>query len=126
MTLRGQVPDSALVKLSTMLDASSEPCLVVFKNGVKIGITIGQHLASFTCNIFDGEKHESREWPIISTDENSKVFSESGERSCIADTFSRIGGILTGGSGATETTDITYGTPISFIMTSGKTGFGLS
>lgn len=63
MTLRGQVPDSALVKLSTMLDASSEPCLVVFKNGAKIGITIGKanNVASFTRNIFDGEKHESRE-----------------------------------------------------------------
>ncbi|KAL4077062.1 hypothetical protein V8B97DRAFT_2021693 [Scleroderma yunnanense] len=36
--------------------------------------------------------------------------------SCVADIFGRVGGIVTGGSGATESSDVTYITPITFIM----------
>jgi len=53
MTLQGQVPESALIHPLTQ-DTSSEPCLVVFKNGAKTGTTIGKanNVSPFTRNLF--------------------------------------------------------------------------
>ena len=118
VTLRDQVPESALVR-PPMLDADSEPYLIVFKNGAKTGTTIGKasNVSSYTRNYFAGQYQESREWPVIPTDKHSGAFSAKGDSgSCVADAFQRIGGIITGGSGATESSDITYVTPITFIM----------
>ena len=116
--LEGQVPESALVN-PPMKDANGFPCLVVFKNGSGSGTTIGRAntVSSYTRNYFAGEFQESREWPIVSINKESGVFSTKGDSgSCVADAYSRAGGIITGGSGATDSFDITYATPISFIM----------
>lgn len=102
-----------------MLDANGDPCLVVFKNGAKTGMTIGRanNVSSYTRNYFAGQYQESREWPVIPTDEHSGAFSAKGDSgACVGDAFNRVGGILTGGSGATDSSDVTYLTPISFIM----------
>jgi hypothetical protein len=102
-----------------MLDADGYPCLVVFKNGAKTGTTIGKanNVSSYTRNYFASQYQESREWPVIPTNKQSGAFSKKGDSgSCVADAFSRVGGILTGGSGATESCDVTYFTPITFIM----------
>jgi hypothetical protein len=118
VTLQDQVPESALFK-QPMRDANSDLCLVIFKNSAKTGTTIGKanNVSSYTRNYFAGQYQESREWPVIPTDKYSRAFSTKGDSgSCVADAFSRIGGILTGGSGATESSDVTYVTPISFIM----------
>jgi hypothetical protein len=54
---------------------------------------------------------------VIPTNKDSGAFSAKGDSgSCVADAFNRVGGILTGGSGATESSDVTYVTPITFIM----------
>jgi len=102
-----------------MRDANNDPCLVVFKNGAATGMTIGKgnNVSSYTRYYFAGKHQESREWPVISTDKYLGVFSADGDSgSCVADAFSRIGGIITGGSGIRENCDVTYVTPISFIM----------
>ncbi|KAI6137647.1 hypothetical protein BKA82DRAFT_3930185, partial [Pisolithus tinctorius] len=53
---------------------------------------------------------------VIPTDKTSGAFSAKGNSgSCVTDAFGRFGGIIIGGSGVTETSDITYVTPISFI-----------
>ena len=44
-----------------------------------------------------------------------RVLHQRGLRACVADVFSYTGGILTSGSGATESSDVSYATPISFI-----------
>ncbi|RPA88682.1 hypothetical protein L873DRAFT_1824196 [Choiromyces venosus 120613-1] len=116
--LEDQVPESTLVKLP-MLDANGDPCLVVFKNGAMTGTTIGRanNVSSYTRNYFAGQYHESREWPVIPTDKYLGAFSTKGDSgSCVADAYGRVGGILTSGSGATDSSDVTYVTPISFIM----------
>ena len=102
-----------------MLDADSEPYLIVFKSGAKTGTTIGKasNVTSYTRNYFAGQYQESREWPVIPTGKHLGAFSTKEDSgSCVADVFQRIGGILTGGSGATESSDVTYVTPITFIM----------
>ena len=115
MTLQDQVPESALVKPS-MPDANGDPCLVVFKNGAKTGTTIGKanNVSSYTRNCFFGQYQESRKWTVIPTDKHlGATFSTKGDSgSCVADAFSRVGGIVSGGSGATEFSDVTYVTPI--------------
>ena len=131
VTLQDQVPESALVK-PPVLNANGESCLVVFKNGARTGMTIGKanNVSSYTRNYFSGQYQESREWPVIPTDKKlrglpqpfSEPFSAEGDSgSCVADVFGRFCGILTGGSSATDSCDVTYCdvtyvTPISFIM----------
>ena len=74
-------------------------------------------MKSYTYNILGGGDVESREWPVISIDNYSGDFAAPGDSgSCVADAYSRIGGIITGGSGSHKRIDITYVTPIAFIM----------
>lgn len=118
VTLKDQVPWNDLIN-PPIQDISSVPCLVVFKNGAKTGMTVGRanNVSSFTRNYLAGEYQESREWPVIPANKTSGAFSTKGNSgSCVADTFSRVGGIITGGSGSTEFSDVTYVPPISFIM----------
>jgi Peptidase family S64 len=116
--LQDQVPKIALTK-QPICDKANEPCLIVFKNGAATGTTIGKanNVSSYTRQYFTDKYMESREWPIIPTNKDSGAFSDKGDSgSCIADAFSCVGGIITGGSGATESADVTYVTPISYIM----------
>ncbi|KAH9967653.1 hypothetical protein BGW80DRAFT_1340654 [Lactifluus volemus] len=117
--LQGTVPEKYLTN-PPMLDLNSDPCLVVFKNGAKTGTTVGKanNVDSFTRTYLSGQEWVSREWPVIPTDNKSGAFSDRGDSgSCVADAFGRIGGIIIGGaSSGTESSDVTYVTPISFIM----------
>lgn len=116
--LKGQVPESNLIN-PPMLDADSELCLIVFKNGAKTGTTIGKtnNVSSYTRNYLVNVYKESREWPVIPSNKHSGAFSTKGDSgSCVADAFSRVCGIITGGTGATDSSDVTYVTPIFFIM----------
>ncbi|KAF9065111.1 hypothetical protein BDP27DRAFT_81613 [Rhodocollybia butyracea] len=116
--LEDQVPEDALFN-PPMRDADSKPCFIVFKNGGKTGMTFGKanNVSSFTRTCLAGQYRESKEWPVIATNQESGAFSAKGDSgSCVADIFGRVAGILTSGSGATESADVTYVTPISFIM----------
>ncbi|KDQ59745.1 hypothetical protein JAAARDRAFT_127232 [Jaapia argillacea MUCL 33604] len=130
--LQGQVPESDLVN-PLMSDANGESCLIVFKNGPKTDTTIGKanNVSSYTRIYFASEYRESREWPVIPTNKlagsktrfyhhpnkHSGAFSAKGDSGCcVADVSGRVGGIITGGSGANENSDVTYVTPISFII----------
>ncbi|KAH9967650.1 hypothetical protein BGW80DRAFT_1177955 [Lactifluus volemus] len=117
--LQGTVPERDLTN-PPMLDLNGDLCLVVFKNGAKTGTTIGtaNNVSSYTRTYFSGWERVSREWPVFRTDASSNAFSAGGDSgSCVADAFNRIGGIITGGTNyGTESSDVTYVTPISFIM----------
>jgi hypothetical protein len=118
--LQDQVPKSALTyHYPPMLDANGNPCLVVFKNGAKTSTTIGKanNVSSDTHNYFAGKYQVLREWLVIPTNKYLGVFSGKGDSgSCVANAFSHVSSILTGGCGATESSNMTYITPISFIM----------
>jgi hypothetical protein len=65
----------------------------------------------------DGTNQTSIEWAILPYDHKSGVFSAAGDSgSIIADTYGRIGGLLTGGAGNAEPTDITYATPFFWLL----------
>ena len=60
---------------------------------------------------------ESRGWPVVATNKDSGRFYAKGDSgSCVVDAFNRIGGIVPGGAGASESSDVTYAIPITFIM----------
>ena len=59
----------------------------------------------------------SMEWGILNYDSKPNVFSEPGDSgSAIADIHGCIGGMFTGGSGKTKSSDIYYATPFWWLL----------
>ena len=105
----------------TMLDENGDPCLIVLKRGNTTGLTLGRanNIFSFVRSYFNGILQISTEWPIYPYNSKSGAFSERGDSgAAIIDCRGRLGGLLTGGGGLTDSSDITYATPISCIMDS--------
>jgi len=123
MKVQGIISDNEISN-PTMLDENGDPCLFVMKRGYTTGLTLGRanNIHSFVRNYFDnGATQTSREWPICPYNKRLAPFSSQGDSgAAIVDCQGRIGGLLTGGGGGTDSTDITYATPISFIMDSLK------
>lgn len=103
-----------------MLDENGEPCLLVIKNGIATGVTIGRAtgIFSYVREYFLNNTHQtSMEWAIVPYDTKSGVFSAPGDSGSItADGLGRIGGLLTGGTGKMEMPDITYATPYFWLL----------
>ena len=102
-----------------MLDHDGESCLLVIKNGNATGVTIGRAngIFSYVRKYFNNSHQTSMEWAILPYDNNAGAFSAPGDSgSIIADGRGRIGGLLTGGAGKTESFDITYATPFFWLL----------
>jgi hypothetical protein len=98
---------------------------MVIKNGSATGVTIGRanSIMSFVREYFDdGSDQTSKEWAVLSYDKKSGVFSAPGDSGAVVvDGQGRIGGLLTRGTrGLTDSLDVTYVTPISFLLKSIK------
>ena len=118
MQLRDFVKDSEL-RHPTMLDANGEQCLIVVKNGAATGVTLSRAtgIESFV--------HEYKDYPISSTSmeiaaysysHKDGAFSAPGDsRSVLSDANSCIVGLLIGGTGQTDFTDVTYVSPYYFL-----------
>jgi hypothetical protein len=97
------------------LAANGSKCLHAVKNGLATGTTIGRinGLDSFTRIYLEyGIEQTSTEVAVAVLPHDNKAFSASGDSGAIM--LERDGGIVgmvTGGGGATEKTDITYLTP---------------
>jgi hypothetical protein len=103
-----------------MYDQNGDACIIVLKRGRTTGLTVGRAttFVSYTRKyVSDNNTAVSKELMILSFDQSSGVFSAKGDSgSVVVDGAGRVVGILTGGSGATDSTDVTYVTPISFVM----------
>ncbi|KIO03705.1 hypothetical protein M404DRAFT_15684 [Pisolithus tinctorius Marx 270] len=103
-----------------MVDQDGEKYIMVLKNGGKTGLIIGRANGVFSYTRYYFENSPgiiSKEWAILPADSKSVPFSALGDSgSIIVDGSGRIDGLLTGGGGTTETSDITYATPISFNL----------
>ncbi|KAI1065802.1 hypothetical protein LB507_000244 [Fusarium sp. FIESC RH6] len=70
----------------------------------------------------DGQCHHSTEWCIVGI---GKAFSKPGDSgSCVFNRRGQIGGMLTGGLGDDERCDITYVTPIHWLLEDIRQSFG--
>ncbi len=120
LPLRGTITDD-LMRTPDMWDSDGEPCLLVVKSGNATNTTIGRANGVFSIvrDYFQDMaiNQTSMEWGIINYDSKSEVFSEPGDSgSVIADIRGRIGGMLTGSSGKTKSSDMTYATPFWWLL----------
>ncbi|KAK0213851.1 hypothetical protein IW262DRAFT_1411917 [Armillaria fumosa] len=120
LPLMGTITDD-LMRTPDMWDSDGERCLLVAKCGNATNTTIGRANGIFSIvrdYYQDMSIHQtSMEWGIINYDSKSEVFSEPGDSgSVIADIRGRIGGMLTGGSGRTKSSDVTYATPFWWLL----------
>jgi hypothetical protein len=104
-----------------MWDSDGEPCLLVVKSGNATNTTLGRANGVFSIVreyfIDMSINQTSMEWGIINYDSKSEAFSEPGDSGAIiADIRGRIGGMLTGGSGKTESSDLSYATPFWWLF----------
>ncbi|KAH7890239.1 hypothetical protein F5I97DRAFT_1933636 [Phlebopus sp. FC_14] len=123
MQLKDIVKESEL-RNPTMRDANGEPCLPVVKNGnTTLGRATG--IESFVREYLDyGIRTTSMGIAIYPYSYRDGAFSAPGDSgSVIADANGRIVGILTGGSGQTDSTDVTYATPYYWVDARVKTVF---
>jgi hypothetical protein len=101
------------------LDANREQCLLVVKNGLATGTTIGRvsGMESFT-RVYKENKIDktSVEIGVLPYGNTKGPFSAPGDSgSIVLDRSGRILGMITGGAGTTDRTDVTYVTPYSFL-----------
>ena len=96
----------------TMLDANGEECLIVVKNGATTGVTLGRAtgIESFVREYKDYAIHStSRQIAVYPYSNKDGAFSAPGDSgSVVGDANHRIVGMLTGGAGQTDSTDVTY------------------
>lgn len=123
LPLHGLISEE-LMRAPDMLDHDNEACLLVIKNGNATGVTIGRAtgIESFVRDEDTGEV--SMEWAVYNYDSKSGVFSAPGDSgSMVADGLGRMGGILTGGAGKTESSDVSYVTPMCWVWPRVKAEF---
>jgi hypothetical protein len=126
MQLRDFVKDGELHR-PTMLDANGEHCLIVVKNGAATGVTLGRAtgIESFVREYKDyGISLTSMEIAVYPYSHKDGAFSARGDSgSVVGDANSRIVGMLTGGTGLTDSTDVTYVSPYYFLNEQIKKAF---
>ncbi|KDQ53459.1 hypothetical protein JAAARDRAFT_424691 [Jaapia argillacea MUCL 33604] len=115
LPLRGMITEERM-REPDMLDHDNEACLLVIKNGNATDVTIGRATGIFSFVRDDQTGQESMEWAIYNYDNKSGAFSARADSgSIIVDGLGRIGGLLTGSTGKTETSDVTYATPMWWL-----------
>jgi hypothetical protein len=98
----------------TMKDENDEPCLIVGKCGRSTEVTWGtaNEVMSVTRTF---SAMISKEWCVLSS--ISTPFSQKGDSgSAIFDLNGRIGGIMSSGTGLTDSVDTTYATPMDWLL----------
>lgn len=124
LRLNGTISDEEM-RHPTMVDRSGNQVLIVMKHGNNTDLTIG-HANDFCSYVrWDvNEPQTSKQWAIFPFDKSgnsqkghSGPFSGKGDSgSVVVDARGRVGGLITGGAGSSESLDITYATPISFLL----------
>ena len=118
MQLQDFVKDGEL-QCPTMLDADGEECLIVVKNGTATGVTFGRAsgIESFVREYKDYAIHStSVEIAIYSYNHKDHAFSAAGDSgSVVSDVNGHIIGMLIGGAGETDSTDVTYVSAYHFL-----------
>ena len=118
LKVKGVVKEDEIRK-PKQLDANDEECLIVIKNGKTTGVTIGRGtgIESFVRDYDDyGIRRTSMEIAIYPYSHRDGAFSAPGDSgSIVVDGQGCIVGMLTGGTGTTESTDVTYLTPYFWL-----------
>ncbi|TFK52271.1 hypothetical protein OE88DRAFT_1628085, partial [Heliocybe sulcata] len=115
LELRGILPDDRMHHPDKK-DHDGENCLFVIKRGLP---TIGRATGccSYAREYFPNQMpRASTEWAVLPYDHKSRAFSESGESgSMISYGTVEFGGLITGGCGETDSSDLTYAAPMFWL-----------
>ena len=107
------------IRSPQQLDANGEQCLLVVKNGLTTGTTIGRVMGmeSFIRIYREyGINETSMEIAVLPYGNLNGPFSAPGDSgSIVLDRNGRILGMLTGGAGSTDQTDVSYLTPYWYL-----------
>jgi len=118
MQLRDFIKEDEL-RHPTMLDENGEACLIVVKNGAATGATLGRAtgIESFVREYKGDAIHStSMEIAVYAYSHEDGAFSAPGDSgSVVGDANCRIVGMLIGGAGKTDSTDVTYVSPYYFL-----------
>ncbi len=118
MQIRGVVKEKEL-RYPTMLDKNGEECLIVVKDGKTTGLTFGRGtgIESFVRIYSDyGIFSTSMEVAIYPHSHRGGPFSDTGDSGpIVVDSYGRIVGLLTGGGGLTDSTDVSYLSPYYWV-----------
>jgi hypothetical protein len=118
LKVKGIVKEDEIRNLG-QLDANGEECLIVLKNGKTTGLTVGRGsgIKSFIREYDNcGVGKISMEIAVYSYSRKDGPFSDSGDSgSIVVDGQGRIVGLLTAGTGKTESTDVSYLTPYFWL-----------
>jgi hypothetical protein len=119
LPLQGIISEDSMRHPDTV-DHDGEACLYVVKDGLTTGVTIGRATGIFSHvreYYYNQTSQTSIEWTILPYDNDSGVFSADGDSgSVIVDSRGRYGGLLTGGAGRGLSFDVTYATPIWWLL----------
>ncbi|KAH9955048.1 hypothetical protein BGW80DRAFT_1258334 [Lactifluus volemus] len=120
-SLKFTSPINPEMRKPTMLDQDGRACITVMKRGKTTGLTLGRglnYMAYVRKYLPDSDTAAvSKEWAVIPRDKQAGAFSAKGDSGAVVvDGMGRMAGMLTGGSGNADSSDVTYVTPIEFIM----------
>jgi len=114
LKLEGCIPEDDIKHLK-MTDFNNEPCLVVAKRGPITNLTWGRANEVTSVRRTDPDVL-SKEWCVVGL-LGSQPFSKKGDSgSVVFDLHGRVGGILTSGAGWNDELDITYVTPMVWLL----------
>ena len=118
LQVKGFVPEHE-IRQPQQCDANGEDCLIVLKNGNATGVTFGRGtgLESFVRTYPEyGNAETSMEFAVYPYGNKEGSFSAPGDSgSIVVDDQGRIVGLLSGGTGASDSTDVTYLTPYFWL-----------
>lgn len=118
LQVKGVVPEEE-IRNPKQLDGNEEEFLPVVKNGKTTGVTIGRGtgIESFVRQYDNyGVKRTSMEIAVYPYSYRDGAFSAPGDSgSIVVDGQGRIVGLLTGGTGTSDSTDVTYLTPYFWL-----------
>ncbi|TFY52100.1 hypothetical protein EVJ58_g10202 [Rhodofomes roseus] len=101
-------------------DQDKDAVIMVLKNGNTSGLTVGclNNVRSVVRHYFkDQPGVASKEVAVLPRTSKSGAFSAPGDSgSAVVDGKGRVCGILTGGDGATDVSDVTFVTSINFLL----------
>ncbi|TFY71083.1 hypothetical protein EVG20_g1921 [Dentipellis fragilis] len=126
--LKGTIPDEEM-RYPPILDRDEGPYTKVIKRSSTTGLSVGRANDVFSYARYYDEDNlragTSKEWAILPFDSKSHAFSETGDSGAVVvDCHGRMGGLLTGGAGKTDRLDLTYATPVNFLLKRIE-GFGI-
>lgn len=128
LKFHGKLSDKEMEKPDPKtIDQHQDPVAMVLKNGATSGVTVGRlnTIDSFIRVYFKGKPSEwSREVAVLPHGSRSGPFSDPGDSgSAVVAGDCRLVGLLTGGAGSSEVSDVTYVTSIDAIL-EGLAAFG--